>query len=71
MKQMMGLSSKNSANSLNINEIDDLDFFKFDRKTRKTKIVATLGPASKDKIRELILAGKYFIESLIINRYVN
>jgi len=57
MKQMMGLSSKNSANSLNINEIDDLDFFKFDRKTRKTKIVATLGPASKDKIRELILAG--------------
>jgi len=54
---MSSLSSKSSGNSLNVNEINDLDLFKLDRKTRKTKIVATLGPASRDKIRELILAG--------------
>jgi len=53
----MNLSSKKSANSLNINEINDMDLFELDRRTRKTKIVATLGPASRDKIRELIIAG--------------
>ncbi|KAG4087744.1 pyruvate kinase [Neocallimastix lanati (nom. inval.)] len=54
---MTSLSSKKSANNLHINEINDIDLFELDRKTRKTKIVATLGPASRDKIRELILAG--------------
>jgi len=58
---MTSLSSKKSANNLHINEINDIDLFELDRKTRKTKIVATLGPASRDKIRELILAGKYKI----------
>jgi len=38
--------------------MNDMDLFKHDRRTRKTKIVATLGPASIDKIRELIIAGK-------------
>ncbi|ORY48800.1 pyruvate kinase [Neocallimastix californiae] len=56
-KPMTSLSSKKSANNLHINEINDIDLFELDRKTRKTKIVATLGPASRDKIRELILAG--------------
>ena len=56
--KMSNLNSKSSANSLHVNEINDKDLFKLDRKTRKTKIVATLGPASRDKIRELILAGK-------------
>jgi len=56
--KMSNLNSKSSANSLHVNEINDIDLFKLDRKTRKTKIVATLGPASRDKIRELILAGK-------------
>jgi len=45
----------------NLNKKDDLEFFELDRRTRKTKIVATLGPASVDKIRELMLAGNYFI----------
>jgi len=54
---MSSLSSKKSGNSLHINEINDMDLFRLDRRTRKTKIVATLGPASRDKIRELILAG--------------
>jgi len=53
----MSLSSKKSANSLNVNEINELDLFELDRRTRKTKIVATLGPASTKKIRELLLAG--------------
>jgi len=41
----------------NLNKKADLEFFELDRRTRKTKIVATLGPASVDKIRELMLAG--------------
>jgi len=63
---MSSLSSKKSANSLNLSEINDIDLFELDRRTRKTKIVATLGPASKNKIRELILAGKLFIYLLLI-----
>jgi len=54
---MSNLSSKKSGNSLHINEINDMDLFELDRRTRKTKIVATLGPASINKIRQLILAG--------------
>jgi len=50
----MSLSSKKSGNLSNMNE---LELFELDRRTRKTKIVATLGPASIDKIRELMLAG--------------
>eukprot|EP00833_Pecoramyces_ruminatium_P008332 jgi/Orpsp1_1/1182364/evm.model.c7180000081000.1 len=42
--------------NLHVNELKSLDLFNYDRKTRKTKIIATLGPASKSKIRELILA---------------
>jgi len=60
---MSSLSSKKSAINLNIN---DRDLFELDRRTRKTKIVATLGPASTDKIRELILAGNLFIYSFIL-----
>jgi len=54
---IMSLSSKKSGNSLDLNDMDDHDLFELDRRTRKTKIVATLGPASVDKIRELMLAG--------------
>jgi pyruvate kinase len=54
---MNSLSSKKSGNSLHLSEINDMDLFELDRRTRKTKIVATLGPASRDKIRELIIAG--------------
>ncbi|OUM59423.1 hypothetical protein PIROE2DRAFT_52241 [Piromyces sp. E2] len=54
---IMSLSSKKSGNSLDLNDMNDLDLFELDRRTRKTKIVATLGPASVDKIRELMLAG--------------
>eukprot|EP00833_Pecoramyces_ruminatium_P000830 jgi/Orpsp1_1/1174862/evm.model.c7180000051710.1 len=50
------LGSEESANNFHINEINDKKLFELDRRVRKTKIVATLGPASKDKIRELIIA---------------
>jgi len=53
----MSLSSKKSGNSLDLN-MNEMELFEHDRRTRKTKIVATLGPASVDKIRELMLAGK-------------
>jgi len=49
--------SLNSKKSGNLSNMSDLELFEFDRRTRKTKIVATLGPASVDKIRELMLAG--------------
>jgi len=53
---IMSLSSKKSGNSLDLN-MNEMELFEHDRRTRKTKIVATLGPASVDKIRELMLAG--------------
>lgn len=56
----MGSSITNERkNSLPYNNdlTKDMDLFELDRRTRKTKIVATLGPASVDKVKELMLAG--------------
>jgi len=54
-------------NNTKVKDIDDLELFEHDRRTRKTKIVATLGPASVDKIRELMLAGNYLYIISIYN----